>query len=250
LPLSKFIDSDFAMLNRSMAEHYKIAGVTGEEFRAVKLPAESHRGGVMTQASVLKVTANGTASSPVMRGAWIARRLLGEPPPPPPADVPAFEPDTRGATTIREQLAKHRSQAVCASCHARMDPAGFALENFDVIGGWRERYRAEKGDSPDVIFRGRKVWEYKLGPAVDASGELPDGRKFANIDEFKQMLLERQDQVASNLTRNLLTYATGAGIQFADREVVEAILTRIKAQNGGLRTLVHEIVGSRTFQTK
>jgi hypothetical protein len=178
------------------------------------------------------------------------RRLLGEPPDPPPADIPAFEPDTRGATSIRQQLAKHRSQATCASCHARIDPPGFALENFDVIGGWRQRYRAEKGESPPEKFHGRRIWEYRLGPPVDASGELLDGRNFKNIDEFKQLLMDREDQVARNLTQNLLTYATGAGIQFADRDAVESILTRLKSRRGGLRTLVHEIVQSDTFQTK
>jgi Protein of unknown function (DUF1588)/Protein of unknown function (DUF1585) len=205
---------------------------------------------VLTQASVLKVTANGTFSSPVLRGAWVMRRLLGEPPAPPPADLPAFEPDTRGATSIRQQLAKHRALASCASCHARMDPPGFALENFDVIGGWRQRYRAETGDSPPEKFRGRRIWEYRLGPPVDASGALLDGRKFKNIDDFKQLLLEREDQVARNLTQNLLTYATGAGIQFADRDLVEAILARLKSRGGGLRTVVHEIVQSPTFQCK
>jgi len=182
--------------------------------------------------------------------------LLGEPLPPPPADVPVFEPDTRGALTIRAQLDKHRTLATCASCHARMDPPGFALENFDVIGGWRERYRAERGSSvppgdvPKIKFRGRDVWEYRLGPAVDASGQLADGRAFKNIDEFKELLMKRDDQVARNLTRNLLVYATGAGIQFADREAVEEILARVKARQGGLRALVHEIVQSATFQCK
>jgi cytochrome c553 len=250
LKLSNFIQSDFLMLNRCIAEHYKIKGVVGEEFRRVPLPADSHRGGVLTQASVLKVTANGTVSSPVLRGAWVMRHLIGEPPPPPPPGVPALEPDTRGATTIRDQLAKHRSQAVCASCHARIDPPGFALENFDVIGGWRERYRTEQGTQPPGRFRGRDIWEYKLGPTVDASGVSADGRKFKNIDEFKKLLLEREDQVTRNLTRNLLTYATGAGIEFADRDVVEQISARVKAQGGGLRTLIHQIVQSSTFQTK
>jgi hypothetical protein len=246
--LSNIIHSDFLMLNRCIAEHYKIAGVTGDEFRRVPLPAGSHRGGVLTQASVLKVTANGTFTSPVLRGAWVMRRLLGEPPEPPPADIPTFEPDTRGATTIREQLAKHRSQATCASCHARIDPPGFALESFDVIGGWRECYRAEKGESPPERFRGRRIWEYGLGTPVDASGELPDGRTFENIDDFKRLLREREDQVARNLTQKMLTYATGAGIQFADRDEVEAILARLKSKGGGLRSLVHEIVQSHAFQ--
>lgn len=248
--LKDFIDSDFLMINRCIAEHYGIAGVTGEEFRRVPAPAGSHRGGVLTQASVLKVTSNGTFSSPVLRGAWVMRRLLGEPPDPPPAGIPSFEPDTRGATSIREQLAKHRSQASCASCHAGIDPPGFAMENFDVIGGWRDRYRAEKGDPARGKFRGREIWEYRLGPPVVASGELADGRKFRDIDEFKKLLLGREGQVARNLTASLLTYATGAGVQFADRDVVEAIVGRLESRGGGLRALVHEIVQSETFRTK
>jgi hypothetical protein len=250
LSLRNLIHSDFLMLNRHLAEHYGIEGVIGEEFRRVPLPEGSHRGGLLTQASVLKVTANGTSTSPVIRGAWVAKRLLGEPLPPPPADVPAFEPDTRGSTTIREQLARHRSLPSCATCHTRMDPPGFALENFDAIGGWRERYRGEKGDAPQRRFRGRGVWEYKLGPAVDATGEMPDGRPFTGIDDFKHLLLERQDQVTRNLIRNLLVYATGAGIQFADRPTVEKILSQLSAQDGGIRSLVHEIVQSEVFQNK
>lgn len=248
--LKNFIHSDFLMLNRCIAEHYRIDGVTGEEFRRVPLPAGCHRGGLLTQASILKVTSNGTFTSPVLRGAWVLRRLLGEPPDPPPADIPAFEPDTRGATSIRQQLARHRSLASCASCHARIDPPGFALENFDVIGGWRDRYRAEKGDTPPGKFRGRRIWEYGLGPPVDASGALADGREFQDIDDFKRRLLEREDQVARNVTASLLTYATGAGIQFADRDVVGAIVERLRSRGGGLRTLVHEIVRSETFRTK
>jgi hypothetical protein len=137
-----------------------------------------------------------------------------------------------------------------------MDPPGFALENFDAIGGWREHYRAERGSSvqpgdvPKIKFRGRDVWEYRLGPTVDASGKLADGREFKNIDDFKKLLMEREDQVARNVTRNLLVYATGAGIQFADRDVIEKLLARVKSQEGGLRTLVHEIVQSQTFQCK
>lgn len=250
LSLRNLIHSDFLMLNRILAEHYGIEGIVGEEFRRVPVAKGSHRGGVLTQASVLKVTANGTNTSPVIRGAWVAKRLLGEPFPPPPADVPAFEPDTRGSTTIREQLAKHRSLAACAACHDRMDPPGFALENFDAIGGWRERYRGEKGDSAKRNFRGRGIWEYKLGPAVDAAGQLPDGRKFSDIDEFKRLLLEREGQVVRNLINNLLVYATGAGLQFADRAAVEKILARLKSQGGGLRTVVHEIVQSEVFQNK
>src|SRR5262249_4870051 len=148
--------SDFSMLNGRLAKHYGIPGVDGWTFRKVKLPADSHRGGVMTMASVLKVTANGTNTSPVTRGAWVLDRLLGTPPPPPPANVPAIEPDIRGATTIRQQLAKHRQIDTCAACHAKIDPPGFALESFDPIGAWRENYRTSTRGKP-VMVDGRKM---------------------------------------------------------------------------------------------
>src|SRR5216684_3325184 len=125
LSLMNFVASDFTMLNGRLAKHYGIPGVTGWAFHKVTLPPGSHRGGVLTMASVLKVTANGTSTSPVLRGAWVLDRILGTPPPRPPADVPTVEPDIRGATTIREQLAKHRQDATCAACHAKIDPPGF-----------------------------------------------------------------------------------------------------------------------------
>src|SRR5262249_40450341 len=177
-----------------LAKHYGIGGVDGPGFRKVKLPAESHRGGVMTMASVLKVTANGTNTSPVTRGAWVQDRILGAPPPPPPSGVPAVEPDIRGATTIREQLAKQRQIATCANCHAKIDPAGFALESFDVIGGWRDYYRSV-GNGKPVTIDGRRM-PYLQGKKVDPADVLPDGRKFKDIDELKQLLLADRDQLA------------------------------------------------------
>src|SRR5207249_2590744 len=156
LSLTNFVASDFAMLNGRLARHYGIPGVTGQAFRKVPLPPGSHRGGVLTMAAVLKVTANGTSTSPVLRGAWVLDRILGTPPPKPTVDVEAVEPDIRGATTIREQLGKHRAKAECASCHAKIDPPGFALENFDVIGGWRDHYRSV-GKGEAVTVDGRRM---------------------------------------------------------------------------------------------
>jgi hypothetical protein len=248
LSLTTFVASDFTMLNGRLAKHYGIAGVDGWEFRKVKLPADSHRGGVLTMASVLKVTANGTNTSPVMRGAWVLDRILGTPPPRPPADVPALEPDIRGATTIREQLAKHRQVASCATCHAKIDPPGFALENFDVIGGWRDNYRTT-GNGEEVKVDGRRM-PYHKGKKVDPADELADGRKFADVDEFKQLLLKDKDQLARSLTAKLLTYATGAAPGPADKEDVEAIVGKVRDKDYGLRTLVHEVVGSKLFQKK
>jgi hypothetical protein len=248
LPLRNIIDSDFLLLNSRIAEHYGIPGVDGEHFRIVSRPSGSPRGGVLTQAAVLKVTANGTVTSPVMRGAWTMKHLLGVVPRPPPPNIGSIEPDTRGATTVREQLDKHRNLKSCAVCHKHMDPPGFALESFDVIGGWRERYRSlDKGDKAPGRFRGREIWEYKLGPPVDASGVLPDGRRFTDIREFKAHLLADEDRVLRCLTEKLITYSTGAGISFADRREVERIVEAVKSKGGGLRSLVHEIVQSSIF---
>jgi mono/diheme cytochrome c family protein len=252
LPVKTLIDSDFAMLNRRLAEHYGIPGVQGEQFRKVPLPPDSHRGGILTQASILKVTANGTTTSPVVRGAWVVRRILGRALQPPPPNAGSIEPDTRGATTIREQLDKHRHMASCSVCHQYMDPPGFALESYDVIGGWRPWYRVQ-GTAPVVAMEDRttcKAFNVRKGPLVDPSGQLPDGRKFADIDHLKKMLLDQQEGIARNLTNNLITYATGAGVTFADRGAVDEILKKAERGGYGLRTLVHEVVESRLFQNK
>jgi hypothetical protein len=246
--ISNFVASDFTMLNGRLAKHYGIPGVEGWTFRRVTLPKDSHRGGVLTMGSVLKVTANGTTTSPVTRGVWVMERVLGTPPSRPPADVPAIEPDTRGATTVREQLAKHRKIASCATCHARIDPAGFALESFDVIGGWRENYRSS-GNGQAVFVDGRRM-PYLKGKKVDPADVLPDGRRFRDIDELKQLLLKDKDQLARALTAKLLTYATGASPTTADKVEIEAIVKQVRAKDYGLRTLVHEIVQSKMFQNK
>jgi hypothetical protein len=247
LSLTNFVVSDFTFLNQRLAKHYGVAGVAGSEFRKVKLPPESHRGGVLTMGSVLKVTANGTTTSPVVRGAWVLERILGTPPPKPPGDVPGLEPDIRGAVTIREQLAKHRSVATCASCHVKIDPPGFALESFDVIGGWRDNYRTT-GNGKTVVVDGRRM-PYHEGKKVDPSDVL-NGEKFANIDEFKQLLLKDKDQLARALTEKVLTYATGAVPETADKAEIEAIVRKAREKNYGFRTLVHEVVQSKLFQTK
>lgn len=248
LSLTNFVASDFAMLNGRLAKHYGIPGVDGFAFRKTTVPPGSHRGGVLTMAAVLKVTANGTTTSPVTRGVWVMDRILGTPPPKPPADVPAIEPDVRGATTIREQLAKHRQAAQCASCHAKIDPPGFALESFDVIGGWRDNYRTS-GNGKPVVVDGRRM-AYHEGKKVDPSDVLPTGEKFADIDEFKQLLLKDKDQLARNLAERLATYATGAAPEATDKAEVEAIVGKVREKGYGLRSLVHEVVQSKLFQSK
>jgi len=251
LSLANFVASDFSMLNGRLAKHYGIPGVEGWEFHRTSLPAESHRGGLLTMASVLKVTANGTYTSPVTRGVWVLERILGTPPPPPPENVSGLVPDVRGATTIREQLAKHRHEDACASCHVEIDPPGFALESFDVIGGWRERYRLSgwARNAEEAILDGQKM-RYYNGAKVDPADVLPDGRAFQNIDEFKQLLLADKDQLARALTTKLVTYATGAAPRSADQPRIEAIIGQIREKNYGFRTLIHEIVKSELFQTK
>lgn len=253
LPVTHFIQSDFLMLNRRIAEHYGIGldVAKSEQFVRVSLPADSVRGGVLTQASILKVTANGTVSSPVLRGGWVMKRLLGQPPPPPPPGIPGVEPDTRGASTIREILAKHSNAENCAGCHAKIDPPGFALESFDVIGGWRDRYRSkEKGDRPSAKVENRGVWQYKISLPVDASGQLADGRAFKDIQEFKQLLLAQPADVQRCLTEKLLTYATGAAPTYADSQAVNDIVAKSLKQGGGLKTFVTELVLSETFRRK
>jgi hypothetical protein len=258
------VDSRWTMLNERLARHYDLfsdspAGmkspekrtplVVGGELRRTTLPPDSHRGGVLTHVSVLKVTADGTRTSPVVRGAWVCSRILGIEPPPPPADVPKIEPDIRGATTIREQLARHRSDASCAACHRLIDPAGFALETYDAIGGWREFYRtsAKPGHNAWLANYGRWV---PRGPDVEQGDRMPDGRPFADIDDYKRLLLEDPDAILRNLATKLVTFSTGAPIQFADRDEIEAIVIGVKEQGYGLRTLVHAVVQSRMFQEK
>ncbi len=250
----EFVHADWSMLNGRLAALYGIPDVHGSEFRKVQLPPNSHRGGVITQSAVLRVTANGTNTSPVTRGTWVLDRILGTPAPPPPQDVPAIEPDIRGAKTIREQLAKHREIASCANCHAKIDPAGNALENFDVIGGWRTSYRVVPGKGwPQMKIaaplHGKAVGVGK-GPPVQAADELPRGRKFADVDGFKKLVLENPDQFARNLTQKLLVYGTGHGIEFADRPAVETIVAEVRAKNYGFRTLIHALVQSPTFRSK
>lgn len=251
LSVANFLHSDFITINERLAELYGIEGVKGFEFmRRVKVPADSHRGGVMTQASVLKVTANGTNTSPVLRGVWVMENIFGQPVPPAPESVPAVEPDIRGATTIREQLAKHRELGSCNSCHRLIDPPGFALESFDVIGGWRANYRSlGNGERIKKEVNGRGV-QYRIGPAVDSTGKLSNGRAFKGIDELKQRLLEDKKLMARCMAEKLLVYGRGSGLSFADRIELDQLVDRVATKGDGLRTLIHAIVQSDAFLTR
>ncbi len=250
LPVTNLVKSDFAMLNDRLAEHYEIKDVTGPTIRPVELPSDSLRGGLLSQASILKVSANGTNTSPVVRGVWVTERILGRTPQPPPPEIPGIEPDIRGATTLRELLEKHRDLDSCRDCHAKIDPPGFALECFDPIGGYRERFRSlGDGDKVNFELAGRKV-RYKLGPQVDASGTLADGTQFAGYQEFREYLVAHPDILATALTTKLLTFATGRELGFSDRPLVAGIVA--KAEDKGYRVgdLIDLVVTSQAFRMK
>jgi len=252
LPIRNLVDSDFTFVNERLARHYGLEPFEGVQLRRVDLPEESPRGGLLTQASVLRVTANGTTTSPVVRGAWVMERIMGVHIPPPPSGVEAVEPDTRGATTIREQLDLHRESESCNACHAKFDPAGFALESFDVAGGYRERYRAvgEIGDPVEGFGKNGHAFTFREAEPVDPSGEFSDGSAFADIDEMKSILLKDERVVARNFVKQLIVYATGAPVSFSDRSGVETILDKAKNSGYGTRTIVHEVIKSDIFKIK
>ncbi len=252
LDATHLIDSDFAMLNEKLAVHYGIEGVTGSQIRRVNLPADSPRGGFLTQGAILKITANGTTTSPVPRGAFVLDRLLGTPPDPPPPNIPAVEPDVQGATTIRDLLDKHRADPSCAGCHAKLDPPGFALEAFDVIGGFRDRYRSlGEGDPVERCSIDPFIGiSFKHGPPVDTSGKFADGREFSNVVELQKLLTKDATPLLRNLARQLAVYSTGRPISFSDRDQIAAIVAATETKGGGLRTLIHELIQSPLFQMR
>ena len=230
LSIANFIDSDFTFANYDLSLLYKLKGVEGRGFRKVKLD-DPVRGGLLGQASVLTATANGIETSPVIRGVWVLENMLGTPPTPPPPDVEPLEPDIRGSTTIREQLAKHRKIATCNECHRSIDPLGFALENFNPIGGWRNTYGKNK-------------------PKIDASDVTVDGQMFDGIVSFKKIMMEKKDQFAHCLTEKMLTYATGRTLEATDRPEVDRIVNELKGQGYGLMDLVVLVAMSEPFLTK
>lgn len=250
LPARNVAASDFVFVNERLAKLYDLPPVIGAQFRKVTLPAASVRGGLLTQTSVLKVTANGTTTSPVVRGAWMMERILGRKPPPPPASVPAVEPDIRGATTIRQQLESHRKLESCSACHTKIDPPGFALESFDIVGGFRKSYRAIDGKEREIGFgkNGQKFAFHNALP-VEPHGQLGK-RNFADIREFKALLMQDERQLARNLVGQLTVFATGAPVGFADRPKVEKLLDDAQASTYGVRTLVRGLVTSDLFLNK
>ncbi len=244
LGVRNFVAAPWTMANASLARHYGLPALTGLELQKVSLPADSPYGGLWTQPAILKVTANGTYTSPVKRGVWVAERLLGIPIPPPPPDIPAVDPDTRGAKTLREQLDLHRSLGACAGCHAKFDPYGFALESFDVTGAYRANYRVL---NPNPA-KGTPAWT--PGLPVDPSGKTPDGQPFGGIAELRQLLAKKPDQLARGVTRHLVTYATGAPATRLDQPAIDAIVSATAKDDYGLRSLVHALVQSELFRWK
>ncbi|GAB5561782.1 MAG: hypothetical protein SynsKO_34290 [Synoicihabitans sp.] len=252
LPARNLIDAEFTFINERLAQHYGLNAAPGVNPQNYPLPPSSPRGGLLTQASVLTVTANGTTTSPVLRGAWIMERIMGVEIPPPPSGIEAVEPDTRGATTIREQLALHIEAASCRACHEKFDPAGFALENFDVMGGWQDRYRAVDEEIPGVdgIGKNGHAFPFHFALPVDSSGELKDGSTFENIHELKALLVRDERAIARNLVNRLIVYGTGAAVSFADRTEVEQILDAAAASDYGIRSLIKAVVLSPLFTIK
>jgi hypothetical protein len=230
LDIGAFIDSDFTFVNRGLAELYGMDPLDDAELVKVAI-TDKRRGGLLGHASVLTATANGIDTSPVIRGVWVLENLLGTPPSPPPPDVEPLAPDLRGALTIRDQLAKHREIPACNDCHARIDPMGFALENFGPIGEWRDSYRETR-------------------TRVDASAELTDGDHYRDIVEFRALIMKRKHLVVRNLARKLLEYATGRILEASDRGELDRIVESVKTQGDGLRDRVHAVVQSKAFRSK
>ncbi len=225
-----FIDADYTFLNERLAKLYKIPSVKGPEFRKVVLAGDTQRGGVVTQAGILTVSSYATRTSPVLRGKWILEKILNAPPPPPLPDVPNLDESKIGsAASLRQQLEAHRQNATCASCHARMDPLGFGLENFDAIGAWR----TQDGKFP-----------------IDASGMLPDGRSFKGPVELRAILKGDRGAFTEGVTEKLLIYALGRGLESYDRPAVNRIVARLAAGNYRFSTLVIEIAASIPFQMR
>jgi hypothetical protein len=214
-------------LNERLAQHYGIPHVYGPRFREVSLPTASGRGGLLRQGSILAVTSYATRTSPVLRGHWILKNLLGAPPPPPPPNVPALTENTVSASLpMRERLAAHRDNAACAGCHKLMDPVGFALENYDAIGRWRMT---------------------EDGHAVDATGALPDGSTFAGVSGLEEALLKHPERFVSTLAEKLLTYALGRGIDPQDAPAVREIVRRAANKDFRFSEIIVSIVTSPPF---
>jgi len=236
-----FIRSDFVTINERLARFYRIEGVRGDHFRRVDVPKDVQRGGVVTQASILSITSNGTRTSPVVRGTWILKNLLGSDPGLPVANVGDIAPSVPGIqkATVRQRLQIHRELPQCARCHDKIDPLGFALENFDASGKWRER--------EGFGYQGRVGGD---DPLIDASARMPDGSEFVGLSGLQQQMLEKEDLFLRCLSEKLFTYALGRELGFSDAAAVQESLTHMKRNGYSLRSLIHSIVTSNLFTTR
>ncbi|WDQ18811.1 DUF1592 domain-containing protein [Rhodopirellula sp. P2] len=243
-PVGELVGADYTYLNSRLARYYGLneseADVAdlNDQMKLVRVDPASPRGGLLSHGSILKVTAAGNDTSPVLRGIWVSERILGVEIPSPPENVPAVEPDIRGAKTVRELLAKHQADASCAACHQNIDPPGFALENFDAGGRWRDRYMQKRGNA------------YKAGAKVDPSFAMPDGATFDSFVAFRGLIAERDERLAANLASHFTTYATGQTIQFADRDRIEEIVANTRDHEFGFRSLLDEVIHSDLFLSK
>ncbi|MDB4384445.1 DUF1592 domain-containing protein [Opitutaceae bacterium] len=241
-PMETFIDPDFTYLNSFNAKLYGHKFKGDKEMERVALELGGRYGGILGQASVMMATANGVDTQPVLRGVWLLENVLGDPVPEPPANIPAVEPDTSGATSIRELLTRHQADPGCASCHSKIDPPGFALENFDPIGRWRTSY-------PVYELRGEKVVK-RDGLTVDATGQLADGTRLNDVIDLKRYLVENIDVFSRCLTEKLMIYATGRALSYGDRQEIKAIVARTEAKGNGFADLIVELVLSDSFLTR
>jgi hypothetical protein len=238
LPITSFIDSDFLVINQRLARHYGIAGVKGSKFRRVAIEPKHHRGGVLGMAGLMTYLADGTRTLPMRRGSWVLRELMNDPPNNPPPNAGEIQPNTSGKNlTVRQRLELHRRDEVCASCHAKLDPYGLALENYDAIGAWRERFNGEG-------FRGRN------GPVLDVAGTFPNGLKFATLAEYKTGLMSQKDKFARALSVKMLTYALCRPVGYTDYSLVDSLVGELRKNDYRIQSLIHAIVASKPFNTK
>jgi hypothetical protein len=234
----EMLKCDYAVVDGLLAVYYGLEGVSGDEFRPVKLPAGSPRGGLLGMAAILAMGSNGEHTSPVERGAWVLRKLLNDPPPPAPANVPQLTRLEDKLLTTRERVLMHQEQPQCASCHRRIDPIGFGLENFDAVGQWRTE------DTYERAGLGKKTWQ------IDPAGAFHNGPAFASYTQLRDMIAQRTDDFARGLSTALVEYALGHPAGFSDEPLIDRMVTEAKAQNFTLRTYIHTLIQSREFQTK
>jgi len=241
-PIETFIDPAFTYLNRRNVKLYGIKFPNSDKMTRVSLKKGGRHGGILGQASVMMATANGVDTQPVLRGVWLLENVLGDPVPEPPPDIPAVEPDTTGAKSIRELLQKHNSDASCAGCHKKIDPPGFALENFDPVGRWRDHYPVYEKVGDKVIR--------KDGLPVDATATMKDETQLKDVTDLKRYLIENIDIFGNCLAEKLLVYATGRDLGFGDRREVEKIVKKVRQEGNGFQDLIVALVLSESFRTK